>query len=159
MAGKLLLIDGYSIANRAFYGIPLLSNAEGIYTNAAYGFFAILLRVMKLEEPTAVAAAFDLKAPTFRHKMYAEYKGTRSKMPEELLSQIPIIEDMLAAVRIPSFSKEGYEADDILGTLARQYAAEGTEVTILSGDRDLLQLAADHIKIMIPKTQKGGTEL
>ncbi len=159
MAGKLLLIDGYSIANRAFYGIPLLSNAEGIYTNAAYGFFAILLRVMKLEEPTAVAAAFDLKTPTFRHKMYAEYKGTRSKMPEELLSQIPIIQDMLAAVRIPSFSKEGYEADDILGTLARKYAAKGTEVTILSGDRDLLQLATDHIKIMIPKTQKGGTEL
>ena len=122
MAGKLLLIDGYSIANRAFYGIPLLSNAEGIYTNAAYGFVGILLRVMKLEEPTAIAAAFDLKAPTFRHKMYAEYKGTRSKMPEELLSQIPMIQELLASIKVPSFSKEGYEADDILGTLAKKYA-------------------------------------
>lgn len=159
MAGKLLLIDGYSIANRAFYGIPLLSNAEGIYTNAAYGFFGILLRVMKLEEPTAIAAAFDLKTPTFRHKMYAEYKGTRSKMPEELLSQIPMIQELLASIKVPSFSKEGYEADDILGTLAKKYAEAGGSVTILSGDRDLLQLATDQIKIMIPKTQKGGTEL
>ncbi len=159
MQKKILLVDGYSIANRAFYGIPLLSNAEGVYTNAAYGFFNILIRVMKMESPTAVAAAFDLKAPTFRHKMYADYKGTRSGMPQELLSQIPIIEEMLQTLAIPVFSMEGYEADDLLGTLARHYAAEGADVTILSGDRDLLQLADEKIKILIPKTQKGGTEL
>ena len=156
---KILLIDGYSIANRAFYGLPLLTNAEGVYTNAAYGFLTILLRVMKLEEPARIAAAFDLKAPTFRHKLYAEYKGTRSGMPEELLSQIPLIRGLLKSLNIPAFDLEGYEADDILGTLAKSYAAAGNEVTILSGDRDLLQLAEDHIKILIPKTQKGGTEL
>ncbi len=159
MTEKVLLIDGYSIANRAFYGIPLLSNAEGVYTNAAYGFLTILLKVMNLEKPTAVAAAFDLKAPTFRHKMYAEYKSTRTGMPQELLSQIPLIKELLTSLQIPVYSKEGYEADDILGTLAKHYAKEGSSVTILSGDRDLLQLSEDQIKILIPKTQKGGTEL
>lgn len=159
MQENVLLVDGHSIANRAYYGVPLLSNTQGVYTNAVYGFFNILLKVMRMENPTRIGVAFDLKAPTFRHEMYAEYKGTRSAMPQELHMQIPIIQELLEAVSIPIYTMQGYEADDILGTLGKRYAHEGAEVTILSGDRDLLQLSEEHLKILIPKTQKGGTEM
>ncbi len=159
MNEKILLVDGHSIANRAYYGVPLLSNTQGIYTNAAYGFFTILLKVMRLEEPERIAVAFDRKEPTFRHRMYPEYKGTRAAMPQELTAQIPIIQEMLEALCVPVYTIAGYEADDILGTLGKRYAHEGCDVAVLSGDRDLLQLCEDHLKVLIPKTLKSGTEL
>ena len=156
---KILLIDGHSILNRAFYGVPLLTNYEGIHTNAVYGFINIMLKALEDEQADCIAVAFDLKAPTFRHKMFTEYKGTRKPMPAELHEQVPIIKDVLAAMGIPVITMEGYEADDILGTLAKRSQKEGYEVSILSGDRDLLQLADEHIKIRLPKTIKGKTEI
>ena len=155
---KVLLVDGHSIANRAFYGVPLLSNAQGIYTNAIYGFINILLKNVDLENPTHLAVAFDEKAPTFRHQMYEDYKGTRKGMPEELRMQVPLIQEFLRLAGIQVITQEGIEADDILGTIAKREAAQGAEVAILSGDRDLLQLAEPHLRILIPKTKKGGTE-
>ena len=156
---KILLIDGHSILNRAFYGVPLLTNYEGIHTNAVYGFINIMLKALEDEQANCIAVAFDLKAPTFRHKMFTEYKGTRKPMPAELHEQVPVIKDVLAAMGIPVITMEGYEADDILGTLAKRSQKEGYEVSILSGDRDLLQLADEHIKIRLPKTIKGKTEI
>ena len=156
---KVLLIDGHSVLNRAFYGVPLLTNYEGIHTNAVYGFINIMLKALEDEKAGYIAVAFDLKAPTFRHKMFSEYKGTRKPMPEELREQVPIIKDVLAAMKIPVITMEGYEADDILGTLAKRNQRDGFEVSILSGDRDLLQLADEHIKIRLPKTIKGKTEI
>ena len=120
MDGKMVLIDGHSILNRAFYGIPDLTNAEGLHTNAVYGFLNILFRILEEEQPDYLAVAFDLKAPTFRHKMYAEYKGTRKAMPEELREQVPVMKEVLTAMGIPILSKEGYEADDIIGLLSRR---------------------------------------
>lgn len=154
-----LLVDGHSIANRAFYGLPLLSNSKGVYTNALHGFFNILWRFMDSVSPTHLAVAFDLKAPTFRHQMYEAYKGTRQGMPEELLSQIPLLEQMLRAAGVPLLMQEGYEADDLLGTLSKQEGAKGHSVYILSGDRDLLQLVDEQITLLIPKTKKNGTEI
>ncbi|MDD6340187.1 MAG: DNA polymerase I [Butyrivibrio sp.] len=156
---KILLIDGHSILNRAFYGVPLLTNHEGVHTNAVYGFINIMLKALEEETADYVAVAFDLKAPTFRHKMYEAYKGTRKPMPQELHEQVPIIKDVLAAMTIPVVTMEGYEADDILGTLAKRSQAEGFEVSILTGDRDILQIADEHIKIRMPKTTKGKTEI
>ena len=156
---KLLLIDGHSILNRAFYGVPLLTNYEGTHTNAVYGFINIMLKALEDEKAEYIAVAFDLKAPTFRHKMYEEYKGTRKPMPAELHEQVPIIKDVLKAMGIPVITMEGYEADDILGTLAKKSQKNGFEVSVLSGDRDLLQLADEHIKIRLPKTIKGKTEI
>ncbi len=156
---KLLLIDGHSILNRAFYGVPLLTNYEGVHTNAVYGFINIMLKALEDEQAGYIAVAFDLKTPTFRHKMFSEYKGTRKPMPEELREQVPIIKDVLAAMDIPVITMEGYEADDILGTLAKRSQKDGYEVSVLSGDRDLLQLADEHIKIRLPKTIKGKTEI
>lgn len=156
---KVLLIDGHSILNRAFYGVPLLTNYEGIHTNAVYGFINIMLKALEDEKAGYIAVAFDLKAPTFRHQMYSEYKGTRKPMPEELREQVPIIKDVLKAMDIPVITMEGYEADDILGTLAKRSQNKGFEVSVLSGDRDLLQLADEHIKIRLPKTIKGKTEI
>lgn len=156
---KLLLIDGHSILNRAFYGVPLLTNYEGVHTNAVYGFINIMLKALEDEQAGYIAVAFDLKAPTFRHQMYSEYKGTRKPMPEELREQVPVIKDVLQAMDIPVITMEGYEADDILGTLAKRSQKEGYEVSVLSGDRDLLQLADEHIKIRLPKTIKGKTEI
>lgn len=143
---KVLLVDGHSIANRAFYGVPLLSNAQGIYTNAVYGFINILLKNVDLENPTHLAVAFDEKAPTFRHQMYEDYKGTRKGMPEELRAQVPMIQEFLRLAGIQVITREGIEADDILGTIAKREAAQGAEVAILSGDRDLLQLAEPHLR-------------
>ncbi len=154
---KILLIDGHSILNRAFYGVPMLTNHQGIHTNAVYGFINIMLKALDDEKADYIAVAFDLKAPTFRHKLYSEYKGTRKPMPEELHEQVPIIKEILQAMTIPVITLEGYEADDILGTLSKRSQTAGYEVSILSGDRDLLQLADTHIKVRLPKTVKGQT--
>ena len=154
---KILLIDGHSILNRAYYGVPLLTNHEGIHTNAVYGFINIMLKSIEEEEADSVAVAFDLKVPTFRHVKYPEYKGNRKPMPEELREQVPLMKDMLKAMNIPVITLEGFEADDILGTIAKKAQAVGMEAVILSGDRDLLQLADEHIKIRMPKTSKGKT--
>ncbi len=158
MSDKLVLIDGHSILNRAFYGVPELTNAEGLHTNGIYGFLNILFKILEEEKPGYLCVAFDVKEPTFRHKMYAEYKGTRKPMPQELREQVGVLQDVLAAMQITVVKKGGYEADDILGTLAKKAEAEGREVTLVSGDRDLLQIASEHIKIRIPKTKGGRTE-
>ena len=159
MREKILLIDGHSILNRAFYGLPDLTNAEGLHTNAIYGFLNILFKMVEEEKPDYLTVAFDLAAPTFRHKMYDAYKGTRKPMPHELRQQVPVMKDVLTAMGIPLLSKEGYEADDLLGTIAKRSEAKGMDVTVLSGDRDLLQLATDHICIRIPKTKGGKTTI
>lgn len=156
---KLVLIDGHSILNRAFYGVPELTNSEGIHTNAVYGFLNIMLKILNEENACHLAVAFDLKEPTFRHKMFTEYKGTRKPMPQELREQVPLIKEVLSSMGIPIITKAGYEADDILGTIAKKMAAKGLEVSVVSGDRDLLQLADTHIKIRIPKTSRGTTEV
>ncbi|HCC07488.1 MAG TPA: DNA polymerase I [Clostridiales bacterium] len=155
---KVLLIDGNSILNRAFYAIPLLTNSEGLYTNAIYGFMNILLKLLDEDKPEYIGVAFDLKAPTFRHKHYSEYKGNRKTMPDELRVQMPVIKELLCKMNISTFEMEGYEADDILGTLAKRYEKNGMDVSLVSGDRDMLQVATDMIKIRIPKTIKGKTE-
>ena len=156
---KLVLIDGHSILNRAFYGVPELTNSQGIHTNAVYGFLNILFKILDEESASYLAVAFDTSAPTFRHKEYSEYKGTRKPMPDALREQVPLIQDVLKAMNIPILKMEGFEADDIIGTIAKKYQAEGMEVSIISGDRDLLQLADKHIKIRIPKTSRGTTEV
>ena len=145
--------------NRAFYGLPDLTNAEGLHTNAIYGFLSILFKMVEEEKPDYLTVAFDVHAPTFRHEMYKEYKGTRKPMPQELREQVPVMKDLLAAMGIEIISKEGYEADDLLGTVAKKSEAKGMEVTVLSGDRDLLQLATEHICIRIPKTKGGKTTI
>ena len=155
---KLLLVDGNSILNRGFYGLPLLSDKNGVYTNGVLGFLNILFKTMEDEKPDYLSVAFDVHAPTFRHKMYAEYKGTRKPMPEELKMQLPIIREVLSSMNVNIVEMEGYEADDLLGTLAKKGEKAGLDVTLLSGDRDLLQIASDKIKIAIPKTTKGKTE-
>ncbi len=157
--GKLVLIDGHSILNRAFYGVPELTNSEGLHTNAVYGFLNIMFKILEEEKADHLAVAFDLKEPTFRHKQYPEYKGTRKPMPQELHEQVPLMKEVLTAMGIPIMTMPGYEADDILGTVAKRCAKEGVEVSVVSGDRDLLQLADEHIKIRIPKTTRGGTEV
>ena len=156
---KIVLIDGHSILNRAYYGVPDLTNSDGLHTNAVYGFLNIMFKILDEEKPDYFAVAFDLKAPTFRHKMYEQYKGTRKPMQEELRQQVPVIKEMLEAMQVPLMMLEGYEADDLLGTVAKKAEADGLEAVVVSGDRDLLQLATDHIMIRIPKTKKGGTEI
>lgn len=157
MEKKLLLMDGNSIVNRAFYGVPDLTNKDGMHTNAIYGFLNIMFKVLEEEAPSHLLVAFDCKAPTFRHKMYEEYKGTRKPMPEELAEQLPVLKELLQAMQVTIFSKEGIEADDILGTMAKKGEKEGFDVVVLSGDRDLLQLATDKILVRIPKTKGGKT--
>lgn len=159
MKKKLVLIDGHSILNRAFYGVPDLSNAKGLHTNAIYGFLNILFKILDEEKPDYLAVAFDVKAPTFRHKIYKEYKGTRKPMPEELREQVPVMKDVLRAMKVVIVEQVGLEADDILGTLAKRAEADGIDVALVSGDRDLLQIATDVIKIRIPKTKQGKTEI
>ena len=159
MSEKILLIDGHSILNRAFYGLPDLTNAEGKHTGAVYGFLNILFRILEEEKPQYLTVAFDLHEPTFRHKMYEAYKGTRKPMPEELREQVPLMKEMLTAMGIKIVSKAGYEADDLLGTLAVRSEKEGMDVTILSGDRDLLQLATEKVMIRLPKTSRGKTTI
>ena len=159
MGEKIVLIDGNSIVNRAFYGLPDLTTTDGRHTNGILGFFNILLKLLEEEKPQYLAVAFDVKHPTFRHEMYAEYKGTRKGMPEELREQIPVLKELLDACGILRLERPGYEADDILGTLAKRSAAAGYEVSLVSGDRDLLQIADDVIKVRIPKTKRTGTEI
>ncbi|MCI5481504.1 MAG: DNA polymerase I [Lachnospiraceae bacterium] len=159
MDGKIVLIDGHSILNRAFYGLPDLTNAEGLHTNAVYGFLNILFKILEEEQADYLTVAFDRKAPTFRHQMYAEYKGTRKPMPEELRQQVPLMKEVLTAMDVPIVERDGYEADDIIGTLARRSEEQGLFVSVISGDRDLLQLATDRIRIRIPKTKRTGTEI
>ena len=158
---KLVLIDGNSIMNRAFYGImgsKALTTKDGKYTNAIYGFLAILFKLLEDEKPDYIGVSFDLKAPTARHKMYEGYKANRKGMPTELAEQMPIIKDVLRAMNIDIIEKEGYEGDDIIGTLSRYGEQKGLEVVILSGDRDTFQLATDNVRINIPRTKAGKTE-
>ena len=154
---KLLLVDGHSILNRAFYGMPDLTNAKGVHTGAVYGFLNILFSQIDELQPDYLTVAFDVHAPTFRHEAYAEYKGTRKSMPEELREQVPLMKKMLTAMGIPICEQAGLEADDILGTLAKKAQAMDMDVVLLSGDRDLLQIATDRICVRIPRTRKGQT--
>ncbi|MDD2968003.1 MAG: DNA polymerase I [Lachnospiraceae bacterium] len=156
---KIVLIDGHSILNRAFYGVPPLTNAEGLPTNAVYGFLNILLKILEEEAPQFLCVAFDVKAPTFRHVAYSAYKGTRKGMPDELHEQVPILKNVLQAMGIMIIEKDGFEADDLLGTLAVRAERAGMDVSLVSGDRDLLQIATAKIKIRIPKTKAGKTEI
>ena len=156
---KIVLIDGHSILNRAFFGLPDLTNAEGLHTNAVYGFLNIMFKILEEEKPDYLTVAFDVHAPTFRHEMYAEYKGTRKPMAEELREQVPLMKEVLHAMGVRTIEQAGLEADDLLGTLSRRCEEMGMEVVIISGDRDLLQLATDHVEIRIPKTKRTGTEI
>ncbi len=157
MSQKLVLLDGHSILNRAFYGVPDLSNSQGLHTNAIYGFLNIMFRIVEEEKPDYLTVAFDVHAPTFRHELYADYKGTRKPMAPELKEQVPVTKQMLQAMGICIVEKAGLEADDILGTIAKRAEREGMEVVLVSGDRDLLQIATERIKVRIPKTKHGKT--
>ena len=159
MEKKLVLIDGHSILNRAFYGVPDLTDSEGHHTNAVYGFLNIMFKIFDTEQPTDVVVAFDVNKPTFRHEAFDTYKGTRKPMPEELREQVPLMKKVLKTMNIKVTELPGYEADDVLGTLAKRGEKENMKVSVITGDRDLLQLATDNILIRIPKTKKGGTEI
>lgn len=159
MNEKIVLIDGHSILNRAFYGLPDLTNAEGLHTNAIYGFLTIMFKILEEEKPEYLTVAFDVHAPTFRHEMYDAYKGTRKPMADELRQQVPVIKEVLGAMGIKTIEQAGLEADDLLGTISRRGEERGMEVSVISGDRDLLQLATEHVKIRIPKTKQGRTEV
>ncbi len=156
---KLVLIDGHSILNRAFYGMPDLLNSAGVHTGAVYGFLKILFKILDEEKADYLTVAFDVHEPTFRHKAYAAYKGTRHPMPEELREQVPLIKKVLKSMGIETCEQAGFEADDILGTLAKKAQKDGMEVSLVSGDRDLLQIADEHIQIRIPKTKSGQTTI
>lgn len=159
MNKKIVLIDGHSILNRAFYGVPDLTNSEGLHTNAIYGFLNIMFKILDEEKPEYLTVTFDVHAPTFRHEMFADYKGTRKPMAEELRQQVPVIKEVLHAMKIATIEKAGLEADDLLGTISRICEEQGMDVAIISGDRDTLQLATEHVKIRIPKTKQGRTEV
>ena len=159
MSEKIVLIDGHSILNRAFYGVPDLTNAEGLHTNAIYGFLNIMFKILDEEKPEYLTVTFDVHAPTFRHEMYAEYKGTRKPMAEELRQQVPVMKEVLQAMNIEIIEQAGLEADDLLGTISHICEEKGLEVSIISGDRDTLQLATEKVKIRIPKTKQGRTEV
>ncbi len=159
MSEKLVLIDGHSILNRAFFGLPDLTNSQGLHTNAVYGFLNILFKILEEEKPNYLAVAFDVKAPTFRHEKFEDYKGTRKPMADELRQQVPVMKEMLTKMGVPIVELPGYEADDLLGTISVMAEAKGMEVSVVSGDRDLLQLATEHVQIRIPKTKKTGTEI
>ena len=159
MREKIVLIDGHSILNRAFYGVPDLTNAKGQHTNAVYGFLNILFKILDEEQPQYLTVAFDVSAPTFRHEMFDGYKGTRKPMLPELKEQVPLMKQMLTAMGVTIIEQAGLEADDLLGTISHRAEEAGLDVSIVSGDRDLLQLATEHVKIRIPKTKKTGTEI
>lgn len=159
MSEKIVLIDGHSILNRAFYGLPDLTNSEGLHTNAVYGFLNIMFKILEEEKPEYLTVAFDVHAPTFRHEMYKEYKGTRKPMAQELREQVPLIKEVLQAMGIKTIEQAGLEADDLLGTLSKRSEEQVMDVCVISGDRDLLQLATERVKIRIPKTKQGRTEV
>ena len=152
---KLLIIDGNSIMNRSFYGVRPLTTKTGISTNAIFGFLNIMLKTVKEVEPDGVAVAFDLPAPTFRHKMYDAYKGTRKPSPTELREQFPYIKELLRALGHSVIELEGYEADDIIGTLAKRCQAQGDLAVISTGDRDSLQLVDEKITVHLVKTKEN----
>lgn len=154
---KFVLIDGHSILNRAFYGVPIFTNSEGLHTNAVFGFLNIMFKIIDSKQPDYMAVAFDVHQPTFRHEMFKDYKGTRKPMMEELMEQVPVIKELLQKMNITTVELPGYEADDVIGTLSKKGEKAGMEVDVISGDRDLLQLASDHVTICIPKTKKGQT--
>ena len=154
---KFVLIDGHSILNRAFYGVPIFTNSEGLHTNAVFGFLNIMFKIIDSKQPDYMAVAFDVHQPTFRHEMFKDYKGTRKPMMEELREQVPVIKELLQKMNITTVELPGYEADDVIGTLSKKGEKAGMEVDVISGDRDLLQLASDHITICIPKTKKSQT--
>ena len=156
---KILLIDGHSIVNRAFYGVPPLTNSDGLHTNAIYGFLNIFFNAYSKIQPDYVIVAFDVREKTFRHLMYDAYKGNRKGMPDELHEQVPVLKEVLQSMHIKTAELAGYEADDVIGTYAKMAEKEGTEVVILSGDRDLLQLASDTTLVAIPKTKSGMTQI
>ncbi len=157
MQNKIILVDGNSIMNRAFYGIPILSNKNGEYTNAIYGFLNMLFKIYDEQKPSHMAIAFDLPVPTFRHKLFSDYKANRRSMPVELRPQFITLKGLLDKMNIKYFEKEGFEADDILGTLAKKFESKNFEVIIFSGDQDLLQMATENIKVFIPKTSNRHT--
>ena len=152
---KVVLVDGNNIAYRAFFALPLLNNDKGIHTNAIYGFTMMLMRILEEEKPTHMLVAFDAGKTTFRHKTYSEYKGGRQKTPPELSEQFPFIREMLDAFNVPRYELENYEADDIMGTLAKEASEQGASVKVISGDKDLLQLVSDNTLVCIPR--KGIT--
>ena len=143
MSEKIVLIDGHSIINRAFYGVPDLTNKDGLHTNGIFGFVNILFKILEEEKPDYLTVAFDVKHPTFRHEMFAEYKGTRKGMPKELHEQVPVLKDLLSAMGIKIMELPGYEADDLLGTVAKRSEEKGMDVLVVSGDRDVLQIVTD----------------
>ena len=159
MSEKIVLIDGHSILNRAFFGVPPLTNSEGLHTNAVYGFLNIMFKILDEEKPDYLTVAFDRSEPTFRHQMFDAYKGTRKPMAQELREQVPVMKEVLQAMGIKIVEMPGYEADDLLGTIAGMAEVQGMDVSIISGDRDLLQLATEKVKIRIPKTKRTGTEI
>lgn len=159
MSKKIVLIDGHSILNRAFFGVPPLTNSEGLHTNAVYGFLNIMFKILDEEKPDYLTVAFDRSEPTFRHQMFDAYKGTRKPMAQELREQVPVMKEVLQAMGIKIVEMPGYEADDLLGTIAGIAEVQGMDVSIISGDRDLLQLATEKVKIRIPKTKRTGTEI
>ena len=154
---KLMVLDGNSIVNRAFYGVRLLSTRNGLYTNALFGFLNILQKLINDEQPDALCVAFDRKAPTFRHLAYAGYKAKRHAMPEELAMQMPVLKEILAAMHIPTYELDGWEADDLLGTISRTCEQKGWDCVIVTGDRDSLQLVTDHTTVNLVTTSRGQT--
>ena len=154
---KLMVIDGNSIINRAFYGIRMLTTRDGTPTNAVYGFLTILQKLIGEEAPDALCVCFDRKAPTFRHLAYEGYKAQRKGMPDELAAQLPILKDVLAAMNIPRYEMDGWEADDLIGTISVKDTAEGWETVIVTGDKDSLQLITDTARVKLVTTRMGQT--
>ena len=154
---KLMVIDGNSILNRAYYGIRPLTTRDGLYTHAVFGFFTTLLRLREEEKPDALCVTFDLHAPTFRHTADEAYKATRKPMPEELRVQVPVLKEALDALRIPRYELEGWEADDLIGTISRKCEADGWECVVVTGDKDSLQLITDQTKVKLVSTRMGQT--
>ena len=154
---KLMVIDGNSIINRAFYGIRLLTTKDGTPTNAVYGFVNILLKLIDEEQPDALCVTFDRKAPTFRHLAYEGYKAQRKGMPEELAAQLPILKQVLEAMNIPRYEMDGWEADDLIGTISVKDTAAGWNTVIVTGDKDSLQLVTDTTRVKLVSTRMGQT--
>ena len=152
---KLMVIDGNSLINRAFYGIRMLTTKDGQPTNAVYGFVNILLKLLDEEKPDALCVTFDRKAPTFRHLAYEGYKAQRKGMPDELAAQLPVLKDVLAAMNIPRYELDGWEADDLIGTIAARDTAAGWETVIVTGDKDSLQLVTDSTRVKLVSTRMG----
>jgi DNA polymerase-1 len=155
---KLMVLDGNSILNRAFYGIRLLTTTDGLYTNAVYGFLMILQKLIAEDSPDALCVAFDLKGPTFRHELFDGYKAKRKGMPEELAVQLPYIKQVLSAMNIRIYEAEGFEADDLIGAIASRCSASGWECAVVTGDRDSLQLIDRNIRVKLVTTRGGKTE-